>query len=220
MKSIQILFSLFIFFSLYSCKEEYTPLPKVGNFDVEYKTVNGKEVADTIYPQMVDFMFWNQDSVLIHSKEMKGKVWIADFFFTSCTSICPKMTNQMNRLNGLLSDLSGDIQFMSFSINPKNDKPSVLRRYIAKHNIEAENWYFFTGDEAKTHLLGIENFQIFAGEDAASQGGYAHSPAFTLVDQEGFIRGVYVGTDSLDVDRMAKDVRLLLKHEYGISGSK
>lgn len=212
-----LLFSTLLFVS---CKENYTPLPKVGNYDIEYKTVDGKEVADTLWPKMVDFMYWNQDSVLVHSKEMKGKIWVADFFFTSCPTICPKMTKQMKRLNEELSDLSESIQFMSFSINPKKDKPSLLRQYIKKHNITAKNWYFFTGDEAKTHDLGINHFQIFAGEDPASAGGYAHAPAFTLVDKEGFIRGVYIGTDPKEVDQMAKDIRALLKHEYGINGSK
>lgn len=218
---IKYTFSYIVLFALLlGCANDYKPLPYVGNFDVEYKTVNGKEVADTVYPQMVDFMYWNQHSVLVHSKEMKGKIWVADFFFTSCPTICPKMTLQMKRLNEKLSDLSHAIQFMSFSINPKMDQPSVLRKYINKHNITAKNWHFFTGDEAKTHELGINNFQIFAGQDAESAGGYAHSPAFTLVDRAGYIRGVYVGTDSTDVDRMATDIRLLLKHEYNIHGSK
>lgn len=217
-KSISIVALLTLVLS--ACSEDYTPLPKVGNFDVEYKTVDGKEVTDTIWPKMVDFMYWNQDSVLVHSKQMKDKIWVADFFFTSCPTICPKMTKQMKRLNEELSDLSESIQFMSFSINPKKDKPSVFRKYIKKHKITAKNWHFFTGDEAKTHELGINNFQIFAGEDAASAGGYAHSPAFTLVDKEGYVRGVYVGTEPTEVDQMAKDIRSLLKHEYGIDGSK
>ncbi len=220
MIAIKLASIFFVGLLLSSCSEEYTPLPKVGNFDLEYKEVNGKEVTDTIWPKMIDFMYWNQDSVLIHSKQMKGKVWVADFFFTSCPSICPKMTKQMKRLNNKLSDLSESLQFMSFSINPKTDKPSVLRRYIKKHEITAKNWYFFTGDEAKTHKLGIDHFQIFAGEDAASAGGYAHAPAFALVDKEGYIRGIYIGTDPDDVDRMALDIRALLKHEYGIDGSK
>jgi protein SCO1/2 len=205
---------------LSSCKENYTPLPIVGNFDLEYRTVNGKEVVDTIYPKMVDFEYLNQDSVLIHSEDMKGKVWVSDFFFTSCPTICPTMTTQMKRLNTELSDLSDEVQFMSFSINPKMDNPSRLKAYIKKHEITAKNWQFFTGDEEKTHKLGIENFQIFAGKDAESAGGYAHSPAFTLVDRNGYIRGVYVGVEPEDVDRMAKDIRLLLKHEYGVTGSK
>jgi protein SCO1 len=203
-----------------SCKEKYKPLPKVGNYDLDYRTVDGKEIVDTIYPKMVDFSYWNQDSVLISSEDMKGKIWVSDFFFTSCPTICPTMTKQMKRLNNELSDVSDAIQFMSFSINPKMDQPSRLTAYMKKHHIEAKNWQFFTGDEEKTHQLGIENFQIFAGKDAESAGGYAHSPAFTLVDKEGYIRGVYVGVEPEDVDRMAKDIRSLLKHEYGITGSK
>ncbi|MDG2464876.1 MAG: SCO family protein [Crocinitomicaceae bacterium] len=210
----------FILFSLFSCKDDYSPLPKLGDIDVEYSTVNGKEITDTIYPKMIDFMYLNQDSVLVHSKQMKDKIWVADFFFTSCPTICPKMTAQMNRLNKNLSDLSDQIQFMSFSINPKKDSPSVLRKYIKKKGVTAKNWYFFTGDEDKTHELGIKHFKLFAGQDEASAGGYAHSPAFTLVDKEGYVRGVYIGTDPKEVDRMGKDIRLLLKHEYGIDGSK
>lgn len=205
---------------LVACNEKYTPLPKVGNFDLDYKTINGKEVVDTLYPKMVEFEYLNQDSVLVRSKDMVGKVWVSDFFFTSCPTICPTMTKQMKRLNTELSDLSSELQFMSFSINPKMDQPTRLRAYRKKHGITAENWQFFTGDETKTHKLGIDNFQIFAGKDAESAGGYAHSPAFTLVDKEGYVRGVYVGVEPEDVDRMAKDIRLLLKHEYGVTGSK
>lgn len=203
-----------------SCHENYIPLPKVGNFDLEYKTVNGKEIIDTLYPKMVEFEFTNQDSLRISSAKMKGKIWVSDFFFTSCPTICPTMTKQMKRLNKELSDLSSEIQFMSFSINPKMDQPARLRAYIKKHKIVAKNWQFFTGDEMETHRLGIENFQIFAGKDEESAGGYAHSPAFTLVDKAGFVRGVYVGVEPADVGRMAKDIRNLLKHEYGIIGSK
>ena len=209
-----------ILFLLFSCKENYTPLPKLGDIDVEYSAVNGKEVTDTVFPKLIDFMYLNQDSVLVHSKQMKDKIWVADFFFTSCPTICPKMTAQMNRLNKNLTDLSDQIQFMSFSINPKKDSPSVLRKYIKKKGVTAINWYFFTGDEAKTHELGIKHFKLFAGQDEASAGGYAHSPAFTLVDKEGYVRGVYIGTDPDEVDRMQKDIRLLLKHEYGIDRSK
>ena len=83
-----------------------------------------------------------------------------------------------------------------------------------------KNWQFFTGNEAETHRLGIENFQIFAGRDDESEGGFAHSGAFTLVDKEGYVRGVYLGTDKKQVKQLEHDVRLLLKEEYGIVRSK
>jgi protein SCO1/2 len=153
----------------------------------------------------------------VKASDMKGKIWIADFFFTSCPTICPKMTEQMKRLNGMTKDLNDHIQYMSFSINPKYDTPTQLRKYIQLHKIKAKNWQFFTGNEARTHELGINNFQIFAGQDASAAGGYAHTGAFALVDKEGYVRGVYLGTDPKEVNKLEKDLRKLLKYEYSIN---
>jgi protein SCO1/2 len=199
-----------------SCTEQkkVRVLPIVGNYDVEYDTIDGKEVADTIYPKIPNFTYLNQDSIQITSSAMKGKVWIADFFFTSCPSICPKMTSQMKRLSILTKDLEKHIQFISFSINPSYDGPSKLRAYRKHYGITAKNWQFLTGDEEATHALGVDYFQVFANKDIESAGGYAHSPAFVLVDKEGYVRGVYIGTDTKQVDLLQKDVRKLLAYEY------
>jgi protein SCO1/2 len=199
-----------------SCTEQkkVRVLPIVGNYDVEYDTINGKEVTDTIYPKIPNFTYLNQDSMQITSSAMKGKVWIADFFFTSCPSICPKMTSQMKRLAILTKDLDKHIQFISFSINPTYDRPSKLRAYRKHYGVTAKNWQFLTGDEEATHALGVDYFQVFANKDIESAGGYAHSPAFVLVDKEGYVRGVYIGTDTKQVDLLQKDVRKLLAYEY------
>jgi protein SCO1/2 len=195
-------------------------LPFIGNFDIEYKLVDGVEVADTIYPKIPFFHFKNENGKQITSNDLKGKVWIADFFFTSCRTICPSMTTNLKRLNKETTDIQDHVQFISFTIDPERDSPEILHRYKYHYGIQAKNWIFLTGDEDKTHLLGIENFQIFAGRDEESQGGYAHSGAFTLVDKEGFVRGVYLGTDTKQVDQLQKDLRLLLNEEYGVFGSK
>lgn len=213
-------FILLILAFFYSCKESEKKsrvLPIVGNFDIIYKLVDGKEVADTVFPKMIDFSYLNQDSILVKSSQMKGKIWVADFFFTSCPTICPKMTEQMKRLNGMTDDLKNEIQFMSFSINPKHDSPTQLRKYIKLHEIKAKNWQFFTGNEAKTHDLGINHFQIFAGQDASAAGGYAHTAAFALIDKEGYVRGVYIGTEPKEVNKLEKDLRKLLKYEYNVN---
>lgn len=221
MKQLGIVFScLFLIFSCQSKEKKIKVLPFIGNFDIEYKLVDGKEVTDTLYPTVPYFYFRNQDSVLKKSTDYKGKVWIADFFFTSCPTICPKMTKNLRFLNSNLKDLSTDIQFLSFSINPDFDSPSQLKRYKEHYQVKANNWDFLTGNEAETHRLGIENFQIFAGRDDEAEGGFAHSGAFTLVDKEGFVRGVYLGTDIKQVKQLEQDVRLLLKEEYGIVRSK
>jgi protein SCO1/2 len=217
MKQFVVFFScLFVIFSCQSTDKKKKVLPFIGNFDVEYKLVDGKEVTDTLYPTVPFFYFRNQDSLLKKSTDFKGKVWIADFFFTSCPTICPKMTKNLRFLNNNLKDLASDIQFMSFSINPDFDTPSQLKRYKEHYQINSKNWDFLTGNEDETHRLGIENFQIFAGRDDEAEGGFAHSGAFTLVDKEGFVRGVYLGTDIKQVKQLEQDVRLLLKEEYGI----
>ncbi|MDG1331667.1 MAG: SCO family protein [Crocinitomicaceae bacterium] len=205
-----------------SCGEEekVRVLPQLGQYDVIYKTVDGIEVADTVYPTIPDFSYVNQDSTVVTSKSMKGKVWVADFFFSTCPTICPTMTTQMKRLHAMTKDLEDDLQFISFSINPRYDQPTILRRYIKHHGIEANNWQFLTGDEEATHELGVNSFLVHVASDENAEGGYAHSPAFTLVDKEGVVRGVYIGTDTKDVDRLEKDLRKLLKHEYGVEGSK
>ena len=208
---------LLILLSCNQSEKKVRVLPYVGNFDIVYSMVNGKEVADTVYPKMIDFSYFNQDSLVVKSSDMKGKIWIADFFFTSCPTICPKMTEQMKRLNGMTKDINEQIQYISFSINPKYDTPEQLRKYIQVHKIKAKNWQFFTGNEARTHDLGINNFQIFAGQDASAAGGYAHTGAFALVDKEGYVRGVYLGTDPKEVNKLEIDLRKLLKYEYSIN---
>lgn len=219
MKFFYFLISISILVSCFSNKEKNHVLPFIGNFDVEYKLIDGIEVIDTIYPTIPFFYFLNQDSVLVKSTDMKGKIWIADFFFTTCPTICPTMTKNMKLLNDDTKDIKDHVQFISFTINPNHDTPSQLKKYRNYYRATASNWQFLTGKEEETHRLGIENFQVFAGKDDESEGGYAHSGAFTLVDKEGYVRGVYLGTERKEVEKLEKELRKLLKEEYGIDGT-
>ena len=110
-------------------KDQKRVLPIIGNFDIEYKTIDGIEIADTIYPKMIDFTYLNQDSLIKTKKELAGKIWIADFFFTTCPTICPTMTKNMKWLNDKTQDIVDHVQFLSFTINPKRDTPSQLKNY-------------------------------------------------------------------------------------------
>jgi protein SCO1 len=195
-------------------------LPFAGNYNVVTSETDGERSVDTIYPTIPAFKYLNQDSVMIKSSEMKGKVWIANFFFSHCPSICPPMTSQMKRLNILTNDINAHLQYMSFSIDPTRDNPTRLREYIKENGIQAKNWQFFTGDEAETHRLGVENFLVHAASDAVAPGGFAHSDGLVLVDKEGYVRGIYHGTITEEVDQLNKDVRKLLKIEYGIDCKK
>lgn len=216
------IFFILAFLTLISCtgsREDQKKLPIVGEIDIEYKTVNGKEVADTIYHVVPEFKYINQDSLWISSEDLKNKIWISDFFFTHCPTICPPMTTNMKRLNIMTDDLKEHIQFLSFSIDPYRDTPARLREYIREHGIKAKNWYFFTGEEEATHELAKEFFNG-AEKDESIPGGFGHTPYFSLIDTKGHIRGIYDGTNSDAIDSLAKDIRILLKTEYNVTGSK
>lgn len=222
MKNIAlILFSSVLFIACES--KPKSKLPYIGNFDIAFKKVNGKTVVDTLYPTIPTFSYRNEDSVLVSNKNFKDKIWIVEFFFATCPTICPIMNSQLKKLNKETDALNKYIQFISFTINPNNDRPSVLKSYKNKYGIAAKNWSFLTGDEVETHRLGIENFQTFAGRDDEAEGGYAHSGAFTLVDKKGYVRGVYAvtGYDGIvnkkEYERLKEDIFKLLKDEYNIT---
>jgi len=217
----KLLFAVSCVYLLIACEnktdKKVRALPFAGNYDIVVSETNGIQSVDTIYPRIPQFKYLNEDSVWIDSKSMKGKVWIANFFFTSCPSICPPMMSQMKRLNTITKDIADEVQFMSFSIDPNHDQPSVLKAYKKTMGITANNWHLFTGDEAKTHYLGVKNFMVHADKDPMAAGGFAHSDGMVLVDREGYVRGIYRGTYTADVDQLNKDLRKLLRIEYTVN---
>ncbi len=216
--SIILWTGLFLLVLVTSCEDKAKPraLPYYGNYDVYTIEKNGKQINDTVFPKIPFFSYLNQDSVRITSKDLKGKVWIANFFFTSCPSICPPMMSQMRRLNVLTNDVEKEVQFISFSIDPNNDKPYVLKKYIKNNGISTKNWVLLTGNEKKTHKLGVDHFMVHAKKDAMASGGFAHSDGMVLVDKEGYVRGIYLGTQTPQVDQLNIDLRKLLRIEYGV----
>ena len=202
--------------SLLSGCAENPKLPFLGNADVHYFEKNGKVFSDTIYPKIPGFEFVNQHGKKVNNKNYKNKMWIAEFFFTSCPTICPIMNNQLKRLHKKLGrEINQEIQFLSFSIDPKNDTPAALLSYQKSHRLNYTNWDFLCGNEEETHQLGIQNFLTFAGKDDESAGGYAHSGSFTLVDKDGYVRGVYsvtnfdLSVNEQEFDRMVKEIKIL-----------
>jgi len=210
------LVNLVLLLLIFNACSKSPKLPFLGNADVVYFEKKGTIYADTVYPKIPKFTFTNQLGKQVDNTTYRGKIWIAEFFFASCPSICPIMNNQLKRLYKKLSkEELEEIQFLSFSIDPTHDTPSVLKAYQRRHHINYKNWDFLTGDEAETHRLGIQNFLTFAGKDDESAGGYAHSGSFTLVDKNGYVRGVYAVTNfdlsvnEQEFDRMVKEIEIL-----------
>lgn len=218
MKITNLFFISGLVLSLISCGDksktsgDNSGLPYIGHHDIVYEEMEGYQPGDTIFHTVPNFEYLTQDSSYLNSKDISDKIWIAKFFFTHCPTICPPMTSAMKEVNTQLQDASDEIVFLSFSIDPDRDTPSRLRTYINRHEIKADNWYFLTGDESKTHQLGVDGFRIHAEANDASPGGFAHSPNFVLVDKNQHIRGVYDGLNKEDRERLITDVRKLLEN--------
>lgn len=209
-----LIFPLIILF-LISCSDSHkektaADLPLIGNYDLVLTPIEGYNVGDTIYHTVPEWKYLTQDSIFLQSSEIATKIWIADFFFASCPTICVPMNESMSSIRDSLKEMVKDIAYISFTIDPEKDTPSRLREYRKEHHFTGENWYFLTGDQEDTKALAINGFQILAQEDKTAPGGFLHSPNFVLVDKNKHIRGIYNSLEKEDCKRLIKDVKLLI----------
>ncbi|MBN7811146.1 SCO family protein [Algoriphagus sp. H41] len=209
MKTDQLLLGM-AFLLCISCKpstentQSTAELPILGERYVD----NNK---DTIYHQIADFAFVNQMGDSVKNEDVAGKIYVADFFFTSCPTICPIMKKEMLRVYEAFGS-NPDFKILSHSIDPTHDTPEVLRDYAEKLGVaDARTWNFLTGDQEKLFEIGQTSYLTTAMADQLEPGGFLHSGAFLLVDGQGRIRGVYDGTKSDQVDRLLADIPKLLE---------
>ena len=137
-----------------------------------------------------DFLFINQDSLPISNEDYMGKVWVAEFFFTTCPTICPIMNAKMKTIEEQFGTRE-DFGIASFTIDPEKDTPTKLKQYAELYEIQSPNWHLMTGQ--KEDLMGLANtgFNIYAGEGPEEVGGFEHSGLFALIDKQGRIRSRY-----------------------------
>ncbi|MBP2832500.1 SCO family protein [Aquimarina sp. U1-2] len=156
----------------------------IANEKLSYIKINGK-------PKKVpEFAFLNQDSILITNHDYNGKVYVAEFFFTSCPTICPKMTKNLVFLQNQLQEYP-DFGVASFTINPKFDTPRRLKTYAENYKVTDPDWHFLTGDREDIYDLANTGFNIYAAENPNVPGGFEHNGFFALIDQDGYIRSRY-----------------------------
>ena len=196
-----------------STTPEYIPLPYIGTHDIGFDNSKDSNKPDTIYHIVPNFVLMNQDSQLVTNELVKGKIHIANFFFTSCPAICPAMIEQMKRLQEMTNDIK-ELLILSHTIDPDRDSIPKLRSYIDKRKIDTHNWHFLYGEREYVHELGKEGYMVNAMEDKEAEGGFLHSEHFVLIDRQGHIRGLYVGTDTEEVNQLNEDIRKLIKYEY------
>lgn len=216
MKTIKPLLILLLLTTFSACQEgasEERELPIMGRTTYEEKVVDGQTVTDTIYHTIDNFVFYDQDSNRVSRETVEGKVYVADFFFTTCPSICPVMAKQMLRVHDQFKD-EEDFMILSHSIDPEYDTVPLLKDYAQRLGIEeGSNWRFLTGTETDVYELGEGEYYATTQQDSTAPGGFLHSGAFLLVDRKGRIRGHYDGTVPTEVDKLMNDVELLLNEE-------
>ncbi len=166
------------------------------------------------------FEFTNQDGKTISNSFYENKVYVIEFFFTTCPTICPKMNENMVLLQ---NEYYGNLDFgiASFSINPEYDTPKILKEYAKSHGATLKNWNFLTGDKETIYNLANKGLALYAGENSAAEGGFEHSGMFALVDKKGNIRSrldelgnpiaFYDGLDSKSIQMIKEDIAVLLK---------
>jgi len=170
--------------------------------------------VDSFYHEVPDFTFTNQYGQSISKEDLVNKVLVVDFFFTSCPTICPKMSTQLARVqNTFLRD--DQVVFLSFTIDPKRDSVAVLKAYGEEYGAVPGKWHFLTGDKDAIYKLAGDGFKLSARSEGgeASHDGFVHSERLVVVDPDWNIRGFYNGTDIKDVNFMMGDISLILK-EY------
>ena len=164
-------------------------IPKiVSNFQKSDLSFFYTDETKTIKREVPDFEFINQNGKTITNKNYKGKVYVAEFFFSTCPTICPIMTAKMVMIQDAFYG-NPNFGIASFSITPEIDTPEILKAYTAKNKITSRNWHLLTGkgDEV-VYTLANKGFKLYAGKTDGDHGGFEHSGLFALIDKNGFIR--------------------------------
>jgi len=172
-----------------------------------------------------EFTFLNHDSLFISNEDFNNKVYVVEFFFTSCPSICPIMNKNMKKIETQFGSRA-DFGIASISIDPEHDTPAVLKEYAEGYEVFSQNWHFLTGKKEEIYQLANQGFNIFASVNPRVAGGFEHQGYFALIDKDGYIRSrtdrfdnpivYYMGIDQEDVevqevDLLMEDIEKLLK---------
>ncbi|MGM0634789.1 MAG: SCO family protein [Bacteroidota bacterium] len=145
------------------------------------------ENGEMVKQKVPDFSFTNQNGKTITQDDFEGKVYVVEFFFATCPTICPIMNENLVEVqNNFYSNM--DFGIASFTINPSHDTPEVLKEYAQEHGIKHANWHLLTGDKDEIYQLARKGFNAYAAQDDNAPGGFEHSGFFALVDKEGYLR--------------------------------
>ena len=205
---IMAVFSVVMIFAIYTLLTPEKKLPVFNPADVNPKLVDKSVINITRNHKVADFKLINQNGEIVTQEDYKDKIYVADFFFTRCMTICPVMTNNMGKLQEVFKN-DDDIKFLSLSVTPEMDSIPILKEYAINKGVIDAKWNITTGD--KKHIYALARKSYFAVLDEGDGGiqDFIHTENFILVDKKRQIRGFYDGTDSKDIERLILDIKIL-----------
>ena len=211
---LAILVALFLplicYFLLKHFSAEAIVMPKRYFYDsVRTVTEHGKTTQDTVWHKVRNFTLTNQLGKQVSLSDLKDKIIIADFFFTSCPSICPALTRNMKRMQDAFNKTDTVVRFISISVDPVRDTPERLKKYSDKYGINPDTWWLLTGDKDEIYDIAKQEFKANIA-DTNVDTNFIHTEHFFMLDKERVVRGWYKGLDSLHLNKLADDAVLLM----------
>ena len=170
---------------------------------VSLRRQDSKKSELPILGKLIDFQLTDQDGEIFSKEDLLGKVWVADFIFTTCAGPCPVMSGQFAELQSRFSN-APDLNLLSISVNPDYDSPEILREYGGRYGANYNKWRFLTGDREAIHELAVDGFKVGSVEDPIF-----HSTRFILLDDKARIRGYYISSELEEMQQLWRDVELL-----------
>lgn len=191
---------MLMFLVLHACGTKEKTLPIFGQREVVG--------TDTVYHTIAPFAFVNQDSTVVTNATFQNTIYVADFFFTTCRTICPVMKTQMLRVYEATAKMP-DVKILSHTIDPAYDTVALLHDFADRLGVESARWHFVTGVQDSIYKIAQTSYFATAMEDKSEPDGFIHSGAFLLIDKKQRIRGKYDGTKAEDVNRLIVDIKKL-----------
>ena len=196
----------------YNIKSTQKKLPIINPSELVEDVVDPELRNKSMGHKIQDFEFVNQNNVLIHSKDIEGNIWIVEYFFATCPSICPIMNEQMQRVQETYRN-DDQIKILSFTVDPENDSVAALKQYADDHQAIDQKWHFFTGNKKALYQLARQSFFLLKPAETANVGDaggdFIHTNNFVLIDTQKRIRGYYDGTNPQEVDELISDIQIL-----------
>ncbi len=201
----------FIILSLfYNALTPKKTLPIFQPNDVNSELVDSSIQHVKRFHKIKSFEFLNQNGEKISEKDYDGFVYVADFFFTTCPSICPIMTDNMLKIQSYIKDKK-KVKLLSFSVTPEIDSVQVLKEYSIEKGVDDKYWNLLTGDKSKIYSLARKSFLVVKENAESNSHDMIHTENFVLVDKEKRIRGFYNGTDDEDIEVLKEDIDILIE---------